>query len=182
MKKLKALCSIAAAAGMLALASPAQAVTYVFAAALTGAAEAPPNASTAFGSALVTFDDVALTVSVLEIFAGLSAPASGNHIHCCTAAAGTGTAGVAVNFTGFPNATAGFLSGTFSTFTAGNTFASVLAGAQAGKAYVNVHNAAFPGGEIRGFLVAQVPEPGTYGLMLSGLAAVGLLARRRKSV
>ena len=35
------------------------------------------------------------------------------------------------------------------------------------------------GGEIRGFL-APVPEPGSYALLLSGLAVVGWVARRQK--
>ena len=42
-----------------------------------------------------------------------------------------------------------------------------------GTAYVNIHSSAFPGGEIRGFLV---PTPGT--AMIVGLG--GLLAARRR--
>ena len=56
-----------------------------------------------------------------------------------------------------------------------------LAGAMAGgQAYWNIHSSSFPGGEIRGFLVA-VPEPGTMtlaGIGLMGLAAGGACRRR----
>lgn len=45
---------------------------------------------------------------------------------------------------------------------------------------MNIHNATFPGGEIRGNLVAVVPEPSTYALMLVGMALVAGAARRVK--
>ena len=45
--------------------------------------------------------------------------------------------------------------------------------------YFNVHTTNFGGGEIRGNL-AVVPEPSTYVLMASGLAGLGLVARRRR--
>ena len=60
------------------------------------------------------------------------------------------------------------------------TFAAQLGNILAGRAYVNFHTVQFPGGEIRGALVAPIPEPETYALMLAGLAAVGWIGRRRK--
>lgn len=172
----------AAAAVALLLSGPVRAQTFTFSSTLTGAAESPPVATTAGGSVLVTFDSVASTVSVSEWFFGLSAGLSDNHIHCCTVTPLTGTAGVAVGFTGLPvGATTGSYAHVFTLAPA--SFTSLLNGALSGKAYVNIHTTAFTSGEIRGFLqlvAATVPEPGTYALMLCGLAAVGLLARRRR--
>ena len=59
--------------------------------------------------------------------------------------------------------------------------AALIAGLEAGKAYLNIHSLPdFPGGEIRGFLVA-VPEPSSL-LLLAG-AFVGMIpfVRRRYS-
>ncbi len=47
-----------------------------------------------------------------------------------------------------------------------------------GKYYINIHTATNGGGEIRGFLVPAVPEPGTASLL--GLGALALAARRRR--
>src|SRR5258708_15409209 len=132
---------------------------------LSGASEVPPNVSTATGSAVVSLSGNTLTVS--ETFSGLiGGNASAAHIHCC-APAGTNT-GVAVPFTGFPAATSGTYNQTFdltfaatynSTFltnnggTAASTEAAFLAGLDASQAYANIHNATFPGGEIRAQLV-----------------------------
>ena len=57
--------------------------------------------------------------------------------------------------------------------------ATLAAGLAAGDAYLNIHTTQFPGGEIEGFLTPQVPEPGTFGLALFGVA--GLLAWRRRN-
>jgi CHRD domain/PEP-CTERM motif len=182
-----------------ALALPATALQVTYGASLSGAAESPPNGSAGTGTATVIIDDVANTMEVMVSFSGLSGTTTASHIHCCTAAPGTGTAGVATvvpTFTGFP---LGVTSGTYDhTFdmtqllsynapfvaanggTAAGAFASLVTGINAGKAYLNIHTSAFGGGEIRGFL-APVPEPQTYALMLIGLAAVGAMARRRRA-
>ena len=57
---------------------------------------------------------------------------------------------------------------------------ALIAGLDAQKAYFNIHTGSFPGGEIRGFLVAApVPEPETYALMLAGMGLIGAVARRK---
>ncbi len=175
---LRTVSALAAVSAALAFAAPAHAITYVFSANLTGAAESPPVVTPAFGASVVTFDDVALTVAVQVVFSSLTTVASAGHIHCCTAVAGAGNVGVALGFAGLPAVQTGFYNNTFTLST--TPFATLLAGTQAGKAYVNLHDATYPGGEIRGFLAAApVPEPGTYGTMLLGLAAIAWVARKR---
>jgi len=132
-------------------------------------------------------------------FSGLTGNVTNAHIHCCTAAASTGTAGVATSTPTFTNFPSGVRSGTYD-FTYDMTLAAsynsafitanggtvstamnaLLAGLDAEKAYFNLHSSAFPGGELRGFLVAApVPEPETYALMLAGMGVIGAVARRK---
>lgn len=166
-----------AAAVALVLALPAQAVTVVFVAGLSGPAESPPVASPGTGVATVIFDDAALTVEVHMDFGGLLAPTTAAHLHCCTAMPTTGTAPVIIGFAGFPvGVTAGMYHTVF--FPAPAVFATALTGAMDGRAYVNVHTTSFPGGEIRGFLM-PVPEAGSAALMLLGLAGLAGALRRR---
>jgi hypothetical protein len=189
------------ASAVLALAGtalPAVAHEQSFTAVLTGANEAPPNASGGDGAAVITFDLDLFTMRVQTTFAELTGNVTASHIHCCTTVAGVSTAGVATQtptFTGFPlGATFGSYDHTFdmtqassynASFITANggtvstAFTALYNGALAGKAYLNIHTSFAPGGEIRGFLVA-VPEPSTYGLMLGGLAAVGWVARRKQ--
>jgi hypothetical protein len=47
----------------------------------------------------------------------------------------------------------------------------------AGRAYINFHTTQYPGGEIRG---AIIPEPSSIALVACGLAALSVLARRKK--
>ena len=57
---------------------------------------------------------------------------------------------------------------------------SALAAAMAGgMAYWNIHSQTFPGGEIRGFLVA-VPEPSTVALLALGAGSLFWRLRRKQ--
>jgi hypothetical protein len=135
----------------------------------------------------VTLNGDLLTVD--ESFSGLTGgPAVAAHIHCC-APAGV-NAMVAVPFTGFPAATSGTYLNTFDltllgTYnaafvaanggTAASAEAALIAGLNSFQTYVNIHDATFPGGEIRGQLV---PEPATSGLLLLGLTSMIAMAQR----
>ena len=182
---------IALCLGSAAVAAP---ITYV--ATLNGPNEG--TASPGIGSGLVIIDTTANTLFVMESFSGLVAPTTASHIHCCTGTPLTGTAGVATqlpSFSLFPlSVTSGSFMQTFD-LTMGSSWnpafisanggtpagaeATLAAGLAAGDAYLNIHTTQFPGGEIEGFLTPQVPEPGTIGLVLFGVA--GLLAWRRRN-
>lgn len=158
-----------------------------YTAALDGANEVPPTGSAAAGFAVLTVSGDSLNVNVT--FTDLVVVATAAHIHCCTPP-GTNTQ-VALPFIGFPNTTSGTYdktydltdaatySGSFLTVsggTAAGAEAGLIAGLNAGQAYVNIHDAIFPGGEIRGF-ATLAPEPGYLGLL--GLGLVGMAVLRR---
>ena len=110
---------------------------------LSGASEVPANASIATGTVSGTFDKVSKQLLLTISFNGLTANASAAHIH--KAVVGV-NGGVIIGFSGVPAAT----SGSF-TYTGTLTTTQEL-DLLAGLYYVNVHNASFPGGEIRGQL------------------------------
>lgn len=177
---------LAAALALLAGAPPARALPVLYDVALTGSAESPPNASPGTGVGEVSVDGDTHQMRVTVSFSGLLGTVTASHIHAPTAAAGTGTAGVATQtptFTGFPGGvTMGDYDHTFDMTAAasynatflnnptnlGNTAlaeASLFQAMADGKAYLNIHSNLFPGGEIRGFLVprAVATEAGAWG-------------------
>ena len=86
-------------------AATVQATPITYQVALSGPAEAPPNASPGTGAAIIIVDAAAHTLSVDVTFSGLLGNTTASHIHCCTLLPGTGAAGVATQvptFTGFP--------------------------------------------------------------------------------
>jgi hypothetical protein len=169
----------AAAVSALIVSMPASAVVTVFTTTLSKTGEPVPT-STATGAAVVSFDDAVNSITVLLSFAGLANSSPFGHIHCCTTAAGSGSAAVLLDFGTLPAVS----TGSFIAFYPGAAvFNTLLLGATAGKAYVNIHTpGTYAAGEIRGFLsTTAVPEPGSYALLLAGLGMVGFLARRHSA-
>ena len=193
-------------AAVLSVASAA-AATIPLGAFLSPANEVPPTASTGSGTAILDLDVAAHTLRVQIAFSGLvpTAPpgapvgTTAAHIHCCLPSPfATGVnAGVATTTPTFANFPLGVLAGTydntlnltlassynpaFVTLVGGlaNAETSLVNGLLGGLTYLNIHTNAFPGGEIRGFVV-QIPEPETYALLLAGLAIIGIAMRKRR--
>jgi hypothetical protein len=185
-----------------AMAAPsAFAATTTYRATLSGPAEATPNPSPGTGIATIIIDDVAQTMQLNVPFYDLVGTTTAAHIHCCTAIPLTGTGPVATmvpNFAGFPTGVhAGLYEHTFNMAdaasynpnfitnnggTAQSAFSVFLAGLNSNQSYLNLHTSAYPGGEIRGFLVAApVPEPESWAMLLGGLAALGFMVRRQRT-
>ncbi|HUR33080.1 MAG TPA: CHRD domain-containing protein [Vicinamibacterales bacterium] len=140
----------------------AHAETYTLTASLTGSEETPaPGINTgAFGSATVTVDTVARTVTYRVDVFNLPSGVTASHIH----AGGVGTAGpVIINFAPPVNASNDFsYSGTVPEsqwimraeqgIRSGDDVIQALLG---NNTYVNVHSTVNGGGEVRGRLVRQ---------------------------
>jgi hypothetical protein len=176
----------------------AHATTIKYSATLNGANEDPKNSSPGTGFTTVLIDDETNKMTVNASFSGLTAPTTASHIHCCTLLPLQGKAGVATALPTFPAFPLGVTSGTYTeTFdllnlsTYNTSFVTsnggsvesarlaFLAGLASGRAYLNIHTTAFPGGEIRGFLT-EVPEPGSIALFGLGAAGLAALQRRRR--
>src|SRR5215212_3193980 len=91
--------------------SAAQADPILYSAILTGPAEFIPNDSPALGFAFITYDASQQTLGVLAAFAGLTAPTTASHIHCCVDP--PGAAGVATTVPTFPGFPMGVTSGLY---------------------------------------------------------------------
>jgi hypothetical protein len=133
----KLILGVAAVAALFA-APAAQAEMMKFTAALTGASEVPQVDSVATGTAEVTLDTEAKTVSWVYTVDGLSGPMTASHIH--GPASPTEAAGPVID-TG-----ADTLEGS------APITDEQAADLTAGKYYVNFHSEKYPDGEIRGQL------------------------------
>lgn len=176
------------------IALPASAVTVYYA--TLDQNEPTPTGSPGTGTARIWIDGTMMHFQ--SSWSGLIGDTTVAHLHCCTALPDTGAAGVATPVPTFPGFPAGVTAGSYEasfdmslasswnpTFITNNggtplaAFATLVSAFDTGRSYFNIHTTQFPGGEIRGFIHA-IPEPETYALMLLGLGAVMVAARRRK--
>ncbi len=138
--RIKQLTATAAACIMLAL--PASAETLKYTAELTAGAEVPPTDSSATGTADVTVDTEANTVSWTVTVDGLTGDPTAAHIH--------GPAAEGENAPPAIDMSDGIMDGS------ADITDEQLADLKAGNYYVNVHTEKNPDGEIRGQL--KTPE------------------------
>ncbi len=127
-----------------------------FLALLNGANERPtPVVTAGTGSAALTVSGT--TVNYTVAYQGVTGAPTGLHIH--SPGGINATAGVSVDLLTTPlTGLNGVLTGTFTASnirTAGVSLDSMLVLLRNGNAYVNLHTASFPGGEIRGQTVAR---------------------------
>ena len=174
------LCRLALLAGVcllaLSLSSRASAALTAVHGAVGWRQETPPTGSLAKGVGLFSLDDSTGTLSYQLIFtdALLAGPETAAHIH------GPAPPGVAAPVI-FPLPLGSTISGTIPGLTVPQE-----TDLESGLWYVNVHDATFPGGEIRGQLIPGlpiriiVPEPSNLILATCGLMGLGFLALRKQ--
>lgn len=113
-----------------------------FKAVINGASETPPNASTATGTATLTYNTDTKMFSIVVNFSGITATAS--HIHKgASGVPGNVIFGFTPPITSPINYTSAVLDSTQNADLNSNLY------------YVNIHSTEFPGGEIRGQLLKQ---------------------------
>jgi hypothetical protein len=139
---------------------------------LMGTNSVPANGSPATGFGTVVLNAAMDQITVDMSWSGLTAPATAAHIHGPADTAHN--AAVMFPFSGVPAATAGTIPE--QVFAITPTQVGYL---QTGMLYMNIHTSTFPGGEIRGQLLA-VPEPSSILSLMCGITGLGGLALRRR--
>lgn len=141
--KLRFAATIAGAMLAVGLAGPLQAKTIHYTAALSGAAEVPPNTTSGTGKVQADLDTTTRKFTYTVIYSGLTGAAVAAHFHGPAAPGTNAPPIIAIKNLASPikgNAT---------------LTADQMGDLQAGKWYFNVHTKAHPGGEIRGQLTAR---------------------------
>jgi len=150
------------------------AVIWTFFTSMNGTSEVPSNGSLATGTFFGTYDTATDTMNYAMSVINLGSGATLAHVHGL--AAPGANASPLIDLTVVSGATSFTVSGNAVASPANAaTFESALQNGVI-NAYVNVHSAQFPGGEIRGQLVAA-PEPATLFLL-----APALLAFRKRRI
>lgn len=150
---------------------PARATTYDLVAHLDGLQEVPPVDTDATGFAAISYDDISNLLAWDISWTPLESGEVGMHFH--GPAMPGETAGIVVDI--------GAISGLSSPSIGSTTITDEQeADLLAGLWYVNIHSNDFPSGEIRGQVTVNVvPVPAAVWLLLTGIASIGLRARRR---
>ncbi|MSU68697.1 MAG: hypothetical protein CK548_08280 [Opitutia bacterium] len=148
--KIASLRSLIFSTVLAALALSARAQVVEFRATINAAQEVPATTSPATGSAIMLYDVVANTFDLIVSISGITNTATASHIHEAVAGSNgavvTGLGGEAVYTRSGSTLTATFRGVTH----AGDKLKLLQNGA-----YFNLHTAQFPGGEVRGQLIAQ---------------------------
>ena len=150
----------AAVALAIALAPPPASAALQFECVINSTQEVPANPSPATGTGAFTLNDAETQLSINVSFSGLTSPQTAAHIHG-PAAPGV-NAGVRFGFPlGSPVITVWAIP------------AADVTSLKNGLLYVNVHSQTYPGGEIRGQIVASTPTlPRSWG-KLKAIYATG---------